>query len=506
MAITEEPVSKAPVFSEIGSTGLRRWDGDYSFLDEEFLPDLRGTAAINVYKEMASNDPTVGAFLFAIDMLMRQATWRVEPYDDTPTHQERAELVESCLGDMVDSWDTHVSEILSMLVYGWSWHEINYKVRKGWQRNPRKSSQYDDGKIGWSQIPIRAQETLNGWVWNGQQLVGMRQLAAPDYDDVVIPHEKSLLFRTRTYKGSPEGRSVLRNAYRPWWFKKRIEEIEGIGVERDLAGLPIVYVDPAILAADASAADKATLVAMRNLVRNVRRDKQEGIVFPRLYDADGNLVYEFELLSTGGARQFNTEDVVQRYDQRIAMTVLADFILLGSTGQGSWALSSDKTNLFSVAIGAWMQTIADPFNRYAIPRLMALNSWPEHESPELVPGDIETPPLADLADYISKLSASGFPLFPNEDLEDHLMEVASFPEISDEVRRQMEEQREMDAAMAQETAQAQLEATRAAAEAPAGARSGAASSGATRTAGGRQASPQGRSGGSRGNLGTKGSS
>lgn len=32
----------------------------------------------------------------------------------------------------------------------------------------------------------------------------------------------------------PEGKSILRNAYRSWYFKKRIQEIEGIGIEATL--------------------------------------------------------------------------------------------------------------------------------------------------------------------------------------------------------------------------------------------------------------------------------
>ena len=33
---------------------------------------------------------------------------------------------------------------------------------------------------------------------------------------------------------------MLRNSYRSWYYKKRLEEFESVGVERDLAGLPMV--------------------------------------------------------------------------------------------------------------------------------------------------------------------------------------------------------------------------------------------------------------------------
>jgi hypothetical protein len=35
------------------------------------------------------------------------------------------------MDDMSHTWDDMISEILTMLVYGWSWHEIVYKKRVG---------------------------------------------------------------------------------------------------------------------------------------------------------------------------------------------------------------------------------------------------------------------------------------------------------------------------------------------------------------------------------------
>lgn len=255
----------------------------------------------------------------------------------------------------------------------------------------------------------------------------MVQQAPPDYQLRIIPIDKALLFRTTSHKNNPEGRSVLRSAYRPWYFKKHIETIEGIGIERDLAGLPIAWVPPELLSANASPDDRAILESIKRIVTNVRRDEQEGIVFPLVYDENGNKLYDFALLSTGGTRQFNTDAVIARYDQRIAMTVLADFILLGHEHVGSFSLASSKTHLFSVALGTWLNEIASQFNRVAIPRLFRLNNFAVGRLPKLVPGDIEVPNLTELGDYITKLSGAGMDLFPNEKLEEYLRRAANLP-------------------------------------------------------------------------------
>ena len=103
---------------EIGRIGQRRYGGT---LYEEFLPELRGKRGIAVYDEMTSNDDVVGAILFAIEMLVRQAPWNVEPSGNTAKDKEAAEFVEQCMGDMSETWVDTISEILSFLSFGWSY-------------------------------------------------------------------------------------------------------------------------------------------------------------------------------------------------------------------------------------------------------------------------------------------------------------------------------------------------------------------------------------------------
>lgn len=414
---------------ELGSTGLKR---DGGFVHEEFLPELAGDKARRVYREMRDNDSVIGAILFAIDMLIRRVQWYVDPASQDREDLERAEFVESNMQDMSMTWEDTISEIMSMLIFGWSYHEIVYKKRMGRNEDSRLNSLYDDGYFGWRKIPIRAQETLSRWVFDATGgIQGMVQVAPPNYTPRFIPIEKALLFRTEVRKGNPEGRSILRNAYRPWYFKKHIEEIEGIGIERDLAGLPVAWVPAEILQEKASGRERATLENIRKIITNVRRDEQEGVIFPLVYDEDGNRMYDLELMSTGGRRQFDTDDIIARYDQRIAMTAMADFILLGHENVGSFALGASKADLFSMALEAWLDEIAAVFNRYAIPRLFRINNFDVEELPKLRPEKIHVPDLNALSNYVSRLAGAGMPLFPDNELENHLREVASLPKSGD---------------------------------------------------------------------------
>lgn len=423
------PVGKAAApFVELGTTGLNTTGGR---IWEEFLPALQGARAIQVYREMASNDPVCGAMLRAIELLIRRVEWTVEPASDAAGDVEISDFVQSCLEDMSDTWPDTLANILSFARFGFSVHEEVYKRRQGWNDDPRKSSKHEDGRIGWSRLPPRSQETIDQWLWDDQGgLTGCIQVAPPDYRPRQLPWNRLLLFRTTADKGNPEGQSVLRTAYRPWHFKRRIEEIEGIGVERDLAGLPTALVPPELLAPDAPAARKQQLAQITELLRNIRRDQREGVVFPQDFDENGHPRYELKLLSTGGRRQFDTSDIITRYDTRIAMSVLADFVLMGHEKVGSFALASSKTDLFAVALGAWLDSITEVFNRFAIPRLLRLNPFAFEEPPKLTHGDIETVDLNEVAAYVSALGGAGF-IAPSPSLERHLLSNAGFPEPED---------------------------------------------------------------------------
>ena len=426
----EENNSPNTRFGEVGSTGLNRWDGR---IDEDWIREFKGTQKNKTIREMSSNDPMVGAVLFVIDMLIRQVKWRVDAVSEDTADIERKEFAESLMHDMSTSWSSTISEILSFLRFGYSYHEIVYKKRNGESTDSGNSSKFSDGKIGWRKMPIRAQETLDEWKLDESGGVqGFVQVAPPSYIPVIIPIEKSLLFRTTMHKNNPEGRSILRNAFRPWFFKRRIEEIEGIGIERDLAGLPVIYAPGRIMNNNANANDKAVFAELQKIVTNIRRDEQEGVIMPGDRDSSGKRLYELELLSSGGSRQFNTNEIINRYDQRIAMTVLADFILLGHEKVGSFALSDSKTSLFSLAIKAWLDEIKQVFNQYALPRIFKLNGMPLDSMPTLEYGDIETPNLAALGEYISKLSGAGVPLFPDNQLENYLREAGNLPSKPEE--------------------------------------------------------------------------
>lgn len=369
---------------EIGRPGLANFSG---VISEEFLRDLRGRRAYQRYDEMRRNSPVVGALLLAIEQAVRAIEWSFasDEGDDDP----RIELLDRARANLSHSWNDHIVEALTMLPFGFSLFEIVYERV--------------DGDLLWRKFAPRGQETVTRWLFDEEGgLAGIEQMAAPNYHRVEIPIEKLLLYRTRVERGNPEGRSILRNAWIPYYYAKHIQEVEAIGIERDLAGLPVIYLpEAADTAGNTGVADQPAGTTdygrAHQIVRNIRNDEQAGVVLTKGWD--------LKLLSTGGSRQFDTDKIVTRYESRILMSCLAQFLMLGQQNVGSLALSRDQTDFFAMSVNATANIIAETFTKYAAARLLRLNGYEaqgislRHE----LAGDVS---MATVADFLQKVGSN----------------------------------------------------------------------------------------------------
>lgn len=411
----------------LGTSGLKESGGT---ILEEFHPKLRGTFGPKVYQEMADNSSIIGAVQYTIDSLVRQVEWRVEAADNEDEQAMNwAMFLEQVLEDMETPLEDFISEILSMLIYGWAYFEVIYKIRRGYKSDETKSSYYDDGKIGWGDIALRAQDTLDKWEFDTKTraLLGMHQVDYYTGRHAFLPLDKCVLFTTRKYKNNPEGRSIYRNAVVDYYYYKRICQIEAIGIERDLAGMPVMQVPLALLNADADANARAIRAELEKMLSEIKNDERAYAIVPTELNNEGAPTgYKLGLLSTGGSRQLDIAATKRQYKTNILQCTLAQFIELGTQNVGSFALASSQTHLFSVALDGILKNISRTINRKLVSRLMDLNGCPVELRPKLVHGDIETPSLEELGQYITALAGAG-QLFEDDRIKRRLHEVADLP-------------------------------------------------------------------------------
>lgn len=404
---------------EVGTTGLKRSGG---ILEDEFLRELRGPSGMRVYREMSRNDAVVGASLFAYNTLAKEVSFRIDSAQKGDAKaDEIAEFISGALfQDMNMSWRDLLSEVLSFLTYGWSWFEVVYKRRGGDVQDPTHKSRFNDNKIGWRKWAVRAQDSLIEWsIDEFGGVNGMIQAPSPRFQRIEIPIAKSLLFRTSSERGSPEGMSILRTAYQSFYYKRRIQIIRGIGIERDLAGLPKLTPPEGLDIWNPNDATAVTKKAQaEKIVRSIRRDEHEGIILP--------FGWTLELLASGGSRQFDITAVIAQLNAEIAMSMMTDFILVGHEKVGARSMREDARDTFSHAASSFLDTVCDVINRFAIPTLVKLNGWDEALTPKLAHGPVAEIGLTELANFIQVTAGAGL-LFPDEGLEAYLRSRAQMP-------------------------------------------------------------------------------
>ncbi len=436
-------MSTGQTFRELGQSGLRQFSG---WVREEFLQQLVGRQGAQKYREMRDNSPTIGAILFAINATMRKVEWRVEPADDSGEAAEIADFIDGCRDDMSETWEDFVFNALSMLPFGFAPHELVYKIRQGDDPGvddktgkELPGSKFKDGKVGWRRMPLRSQDTILKWFFdeNGQT-VGLTQQPwiGPLLD---IPIEKMMLFRSSPYKNNPEGISILRNSYVPYYFTKRMQEQEAILVER-FGGIPVFSVPAELIeAAKTDAGAAATLAAYKNIATNVRIDEQVGIVKPSTpwIGNDGKPTaieqYKFELVVPQLSRSgLDIDKIITRYKVDMMTSTLADFLQLGHEARGTQSLAVSKVDMFFQAVEGFLNSMASVMSRYAVIRLMKLNAMNTELAPQMKPDLAQRVDLDVLSNFVLRLSQSGMPMFPNEELQSYILDAGGLPDVQDD--------------------------------------------------------------------------
>ncbi len=365
---------------------------------EEAESKLKGTAKYTEFQKMSDTDSVCGGILLAITGILQNITWKVDndPYG----------ILEESLDNV--GWYDMITDIVSYLTYGFSLFEGTLKLNK------RK-------KYVWKALEGRPQTSVKRWVFDRRNRpIAFVQKRPSDKREVEIPLVRCLHFRTTTFKDNPEGKSIMRNGYRDWYYRTNIERIESIGIERDLTGLPILKPsEDADLTDDEGTINDLGTWAWQ-VVQRIKRNEQEGVVLP--------FGWEFELLGSPGKRQFDLNAVIQRYDSRIALSMLSQFLILGiASSSGSFALSKEQSELFYKAVEGFAANIAHTVNTQFIGAsgLATLNNL--KTPPKLVPIGANRPDLGEIASFLGRLLKFNV-IQPDDRLEQELRRMAFLPE------------------------------------------------------------------------------
>ena len=389
---------------------------------DEKLNQLRGVQGVTQYREMRDNDATVGAALYAIEQTLRDVDYKVIPVDDTQAAVDAAEFVEDVFDDMKYSLDDHISQALSSLTFGWFDSEVIYKRRS-------------DGRIGVHKLAPRAQWTINRFDVDevSGDLKGIYQNQGHNGYTGYIPANKLVHYTTTNVNGDYSGRSILRNAYKSYEYLKTMQEYEAISVERNLHGVPKGKMPAEYLAESATDDQKAVMNDFLTAIKDLKNNEQGAIIVPSdpYYNDDGKAsnmpLMDVELMTVQGTGGIDVDKIIRRYQHDIARTLLAEFVMLGSSAGGSYALSKTKGDMFLRSLESYLNTIYDCLQRQLLPRLFELNGISSDLIPTLKPNDVVPHDLRELGAFLRNINGAGIALTNQSDTLEAIFEAAELP-------------------------------------------------------------------------------
>jgi hypothetical protein len=111
--------------------------------------------------------------------------------------------------------------------------------------------------------------------------------------------------------------------------------------------------------------------------------------------------------------------------------MLSDIILIGNNKNGSFALADTKQSMLAAALQSQLLNIADVFNSKAVPDLFSYNNFEGLTGlPKIVPGQIQTPSLKELALVIK---AMGLNIAGDMKLQNYLRHILNIPALEQDV-------------------------------------------------------------------------
>lgn len=384
-----------PQMDEVGASGTTYFSGQLT--EAEYNKDLQGQKGRDIYDRMRRSDGQVKAVLSACELPLRAATWIVQPASDEPQDEEIADFISNELfGGMPQTWDLFLKHVLLMLPFGFMMFEKVFEVV--------------DNQVRWAKLAPRLPKTLYQWNFsNDGTFTGITQFVwkGNSFEFPVIPVERLLVFTNDREGDNYEGTSILRAAYKHWYYKDNLYRIDGIAAERHATGVPL-FKHPT----DAKNDDKARLDQIgEHLYANEK-------AYVRL--AEG---YEFDIKGLSGSIR-DIMPSIEHHDRMIARSILADFLNLGSSDVGSWALSKDKSSFFLMSLRSVGRNICDTMNT-AIRQLVDYN-WSPEAYPELMLSNLEIREAVAYAKAITDSIMAGG-VTPGDDVEAVLRNMLYLP-------------------------------------------------------------------------------
>jgi hypothetical protein len=330
-------------------------------LTRDAVPQLGSLSqAIRTYNIMADADPAVDVSLRAGKMPIMGALFFVEPYNDEQENIDIAKFVEfNLLHGTAAPFLLILEDILRMYEYGFSVFEKVYELRE-WSPDRSRANRRKYTML--KKLAPRPTPTIKAINYDdngGPTSIVQNALRANNkIEEVETSIDKLIIFSFNKKGGNLEGKSLLRTAYQPWYYKDNLLKIDGIQKERHGMGFPVVKAPPG--------AKSDEIKAAKLLVQNVRTNEFGGMVLPP--------GFEFFFAELPG-QPVDVMKSVEHHNGMIMLNVMTQFMLMGLqvTGGGGRATAGAHQDIFTKSLRYVGNLVCEWINFYLVPQLVAYN-------------------------------------------------------------------------------------------------------------------------------------
>lgn len=377
----------------------------------DYLTAMQPPARWTTVDTMLSDD-AVGAAFAALTLPILAAPMTVEPGTNDAQGREMAEFIQADLEGMSTSLHQHRAEVLDSLAYGVTVLEKDFEIR-------------EDGLAHLRNLVLRPNKSIIEWKAKEQGGGPRGVLQLDDQGQPIDLEIERLLVFTHGRRGANiTGKSIFRSAYKAWWYKDNLERIAAISAERG-QGVPV---------GTQTGDDEEVAEDIEGILQGFRTNEE---AFVR--EIEGKFKFRFEGMT---GERVDVLPYLEYFKRSAYVSVLADFLALGSGDTGSWALSQDKSSFFVMALRSVLNMIEDTYARYLVAPWARAN-WgdvPAASLPRVTHGALNTRNVGEWFTALTEAVAKGV-LFPDPQMQAMAREILEIPERPEAAQAKTETER-----------------------------------------------------------------
>lgn len=376
---------------------------------------------------------------YTLNLIARPA-WRFEPADDSAEAEQLAEFANSLLDDMDGSWTSTVRRMALYRFNGFGIHEWVAKKR-------------DDGKLGIASLHVRPCHSIDRWdVDESGAILGVEQKRPIDGAPIYLPRGKLVYLVDDSLTDSPEGMGWFRHLAEPANRLKRLLKIEVMGFERDLGGIPVGRAPISVINDMADSQQitkdeaKAMYAGLKSFVTMEAKEPGTGLLLDSqphtIQGGEGEEMstvpmWDIDLLTSEQSSIDAIAAAVKRLEFEMALIMGCESLMVGREGEGSRALSEDKSRNLYLLVESTLADMTEAVTRDLLGPVWALNGLPDDLMPKATTEGASFKDAMQIAQVLRDLATAGATLAPDDpainDLRD-LLHVPHAPELSPEER------------------------------------------------------------------------